>query len=126
MNLAAMSIVKLYGLDSRLRERMGMALYASATEMQTQTMHGLVGIAKATTIETEDVQIVGVDQDTNQPLVTSRQLPLPVVKRGMDNVHAGMSTPEAIGYEWNADTPENGMLGWITLLDPNEKVVVGL
>ena len=128
-NLAALTIMKTYGLDPRTRERMGMLLYAARSEFDKQTVDGLVTTAHSITTQDSQIEIMGVDTDTNQPIVASPQISREIARKAIQTRtnKGGKSMGEWVGYQWNTSTPENGMLGWIDWLNEKDtEFMVGL
>ena len=122
LNLAALSIMKSFSLDSRMRERMGMLVYAARTEYGRQSIHGLVTTAAAVTLSNNNLEVMGTDTVSKSPVVASSQLHRTIVENALANREgqAGKTLDEWIGIEWNTSTPENGMLGWASWLNEED------
>ena len=129
LNLAALSLMKVYGLDSDMRNRMGMLVLASRSQFRTQNIHGLIGTARSVSINNNGVDIIGVDESTQEPVVSSLRINENIVKNALakKDSRGSMSMGQWIGEEWNSSTPENGMLGWISWLnEPGSPFMSGL
>ena len=128
-NLAALTIMKTYGLDLRTRQRMGMLLYGARTEMDTQTIDGLVTTANKITTQDSRIEVMGIDRGNQQPIVASSKIDRDIIAKAQLTLAEkdGKSTGEWIGHQWSTSTPENGMLGWVDWLNERDTgFMVGL